>query len=117
LARLYALDGNLAAARRWLVDLPRTGPALVTEGYVLFKERRHAEAVVVLEAALARADLGGERQRAVLYLGKALHESKQDARAVPVLQALAAEGLGTTFEAAALHTLAHIRDPQHGHSH
>jgi len=33
------------------------------------------------------------------------------------LQALAAEGTGSTFEAAALHTLAHIKDPQLGHTH
>ncbi len=117
LARLYALDGNLAAARRWLVHGPRTGPALVSEGYVLFKERRHREAAAVLEQALAAGGLGDERQRAVLYLGKALHEDKQDARAKPLLAALAAEGTGSTFEAAARHTLAHIADPQHGHSH
>jgi hypothetical protein len=36
---------------------------------------------------------------------------------VPVLEALAAEGTGSTFEAVALHTLSHIRNPQHGHSH
>ena len=117
LARLYALDGNLAAARRWLVHGPRTGPALVTEGYVLFKERRHPDAVAAFERALARQDLGDDRQRALLYLGKALHEQKRDDRAVPVLEALAAEGTGSTFEAGALHTLSHIRNPQHGHSH
>ena len=96
---------------------PRTGPALVSEGYVLFKERRHREAAAVLEQALAAGGLGDERQRAVLYLGKALHEDQQDARAKPLLAALAAEGTGSTFEAAARHTLAHIADPQHGHSH
>jgi len=117
LARLYALDGNLAAARRWLVHGPRTGPALVSEGYLLFKERRHREAVAVLEQALAAGDLGDERQRAVLFLGKALHEDQQDQRAVPLLEALANEGTGSTFEAAARHTLQHLRDPQHGHSH
>ena len=117
LARLFALDGNLTAARRWLKDAPRTGPALVTEGYVLFKERKHPDAVAAFERALARQDLGDDRQRALLYLGKALHEQKRDDRAVPVLEALAAEGTGSTFEAGALHTLSHIRNPQHGHSH
>lgn len=117
LARLYALDGNLAAARRWLVHGPRTGPALVSEGYLLFKERRHREAIAVLEEALAAGELGDERQRAVLFLGKALHEDKQDQRALPLLEALANEGTGSTFEAAARHTLQHLRDPQHGHSH
>ena len=91
--------------------------AQVTEGYVLFKERRNAEAAVVLQTALDGNSLGDERQRALLFLGKALHEDKQDTRAVPILEALSAEGTGRTFEAAARHTLAHIRDPQHGHSH
>jgi hypothetical protein len=117
LARLYALDGNLAAARRWLTASPKTAAALVTEGYVLFKERRHADAVAAFERALRSDQLGVDRQRALLYLGKALHENKQDDKAVPILAALAAEGTGSTFEAAALHTLGHIRDPQHGHSH
>ncbi|MBL9076494.1 MAG: hypothetical protein JNL08_03255 [Planctomycetes bacterium] len=117
LARLYALDGNVQSARRWLGSAPRTPPALVTEGYVLFKERRHRDAIAVFEQALAAGDLGADRQRALLYLGKALHEDRQDARAVPLLEALAAEGTGSTFEAAAQHTLGHLRDPQHGHDH
>lgn len=117
LARLHALDGDVAAARRWLASAPRTAAALVTEGYVLFKERRHDEAIAVFERALRDTRVGADRQRAQLYLGKALHEAKQDARAVPILEALAAEGTGSTFEAAALHTLGHIRDPQHGHAH
>lgn len=116
LARTYALDGNLTAARRWLVHVPKTGPVLVTEGYVLFKERRHREAAMVLEQALA-TELGEDRQRAILYLGKALHEDRQNERARPLLESLAREGTGSTFEAAALHTLAHIADPQHGHTH
>jgi hypothetical protein len=117
LARLFALDGNLQDARRWLVQAPRTPQALVTEGYVLFKERRHAEAVATFERALAGGGLAEDRQRALLYLGKALHEDRQDARAVPLLEALAAEATGSVFEASAVHTLGHIRNPSHGHSH
>lgn len=117
LARLHALDGDVTTARRWLTDAPRTGPALVTEGYVLFKERKHLEAAAAFERALARKDVGDDRQRALLYLGKSLHEARLDARAVPLLEALAREGTGSTFEAGALHTLSHIRNPQDGHSH
>jgi hypothetical protein len=117
LARLFALDGNLVLARRWLQLAPKTPQAQVTEGYVLFKERRHKDAVQVLDAALATGQLGLERQRALLYLGKALHEDQQDERAKPLLEKLAAEGTGSTFEAAALHTLGHIANPQAGHSH
>ncbi len=117
LARLYALDGNVTAARRWLTHAPKTPAALVTEGYVLFKERQHKDAIVAFERALQSGQLGGDRQRALLYLGKALHEDKQDARAVPLLQALAKEGTGSTFEAGALHTLSHLKDAQHTHSH
>lgn len=117
LARLFALDGNVAAARQWLLGAPKTPAALVTEGYVLFKERKHAESIAVFEAALSTGQLAADRQRALLYLGKALHENKQDERAVPLLRALAAEGTGSTFEAAAVHTLGHIAEPQHGHAH
>jgi len=53
LARLYALDGNLTAARRWLKVSPKTPSGMLTEGYVLFKERRHGEAAKVLAAAVA----------------------------------------------------------------
>ena len=116
-ARLYALDGNVTAARRWLQAAPRTPAAMATEGYVLFKERRHTDAVRVFEAALATGKLGEERQRAELYLGKSLHEAKDDERAVPILERLANEGTGSTFEAAARHTLGHIYNPDHGHTH
>ncbi|MFO1078731.1 MAG: hypothetical protein U1E73_13485 [Planctomycetota bacterium] len=116
-ARLYAVDGNLVAARRWLATcLP--GPAVqVTEGYLLFRERRHGEAVAVLEKALAGRDLGEDRQRAQLFLGKALHEVRRDADAVRVLEGLAGEGTGSTFEGAALHTLGHIKNPEPDHTH
>lgn len=117
LARLYALDGDVVRARQWLAGAPKTPEAQATEGYVLFKERRHGEAVKVLDAALRTGKLGADRQRALLWLGKALHEDRQDERAVPLLEALAAEGTGSTFEAAALHALGHIRNPQHGHAH
>ncbi|MBK8100505.1 MAG: hypothetical protein IPK26_25705 [Planctomycetes bacterium] len=116
LARLHALDGNLLSARRWLQDSPKTAAAAVTEGYVLFKERRHAEAVVVLGKALDQ-QLGDERQRALLYYGKALHESGQDAAATQILGNLAAAGTGSTFEAAARHALQHMQSKDHGHSH
>jgi len=117
LAHLYALDGDLLSARRWLQAAPRTPDAIATEGYVLFKERRHAEAVEAFEQALATGKLGEERQRALLYLGKSLHEAKDDERAVPTLERLANEGTGSTFEAAARHTLGHIYNPDHGHTH
>lgn len=117
LARLYALDGNVTAARRWLAAAPQTPAARVTEGYVLFKERRHEEAVGAFEAALASGELGDDRQRALLYLGKSLHELQRDDRAVRVLEALSAEATGSTFEAAARHTLGHIANPDHGHTH
>lgn len=117
LARLYALDGNVTAARRWLKASPKTPSSMLTEGYVLFKERRHGEAAKVLAAAVATNRLGFERQHALLYLGKSLHEDKQDEQAIPLLEALAAETTGSTFEAAARHTLNHIYNPDDGHAH
>lgn len=112
LARLYALDGNVVAARRWLQAAPKTPPATLTEGYVLFKERRYPEAVKVLRAALATNRLGAERQHALLYLGKSLHQANDDEKAIPVLEKLAAEGTGSTWEAGARHTLNHIYNPE-----
>ena len=117
LARLYALDGDVSSARRWLRSAPRTPAAMATEGYVLFKERRHADAVRVFREALGTAALGDERQRAELYLGKSLHEDRRDDLAIPVLEKLAREGTGSIFEAAARHTLGHIYNPSHGHTH
>lgn len=115
LARLCAQDGDLTRARQWLATAPKTPAARVTEGYVLFKEKKPRDAATVLDAALRDGGLGDDRQRAALFLGKALHDAKDDARAVQVLEALAREGTGSTFEAAALHTLAHVRDGGHRH--
>ncbi|MBL8747719.1 MAG: tetratricopeptide repeat protein [Planctomycetes bacterium] len=115
LARLCAQDGDLTRARQWLATAPRTPAARVTEGYVLFKEKKARDAATVLDAALRDGGLGGDRQRAALFLGKALHDAKDDARAVQVLEALASEGTGSTFEAAARHTLSHVRDGGHRH--
>ncbi|MCA8976682.1 MAG: hypothetical protein KDC98_18315 [Planctomycetes bacterium] len=116
-ARLYALEGSLEKAWHWLRHVPRTPAAETTRGYLLYKERRHEEAAQVLEAALQVGELGDDRQRALLFLGKALHEARRDDRAGPLLRALANENTGSTFEAAALHTLAHIADPDDGHTH
>lgn len=116
-ARLYALDGNVTKARHWLRTAPDSPNAKVTEAYVLFKERKHKEAAERFEQALQTGRLGEDRQRAILYLGKALHEDGHDDLAVPLLEALAAEGSGSTFEAAAGHTLWHIRNPEPGHTH
>lgn len=116
LAHLFALDGNLTAARRWLKTAPKTPAANYIEGYVLFKERRYAEAVKALQSAIATKKLGADRQNALLYLGKSLHQDKRDEQAIPILEALAAEATGSTFEAAASHTLGHIYNPDHGHT-
>jgi uncharacterized protein HemY len=113
LAHLYALDGNVTAARRWLQAAPKTPAAKWIEGYVLFKEQRYPEAVKVLQAALATKQLGVDRQNAMLYLGKSLHQDKHDVQAIAILEALVAEGTGSTFEAAATHTLGHIYNPDH----
>lgn len=116
LARLYALEGRLDAARERLAACPPSPGAAVTLGYLLYKERRHAEAAAALARALV-GDLGPERLRARLFFGKALHESGRDAEAVPVLEALVSDAAGTTFAGAAEHTLSHIRNPDHGHTH
>jgi hypothetical protein len=116
LAHLFALDGNLTAARRWLKTAPVSPAAKYTEGYVLFKERSYEAAVKAFEEALATKKLGADRQNALLYLGKSLHQDKRDDQAIPILEALVAEATGSTFEAAATHTLGHIYNPDHGHA-
>jgi hypothetical protein len=117
LARLLALDGNVQRARQWQQLAPPSPQKQVTEGYLLFKERKHQESVQVLAAAVQKRDLGADRQRALLFLGKSLHEAGRDPEAKQVLANLAGEGTGSTFEGAALHALAHIQNPDHGHTH
>lgn len=117
LARLAALDGDLQQARVWLARAPAGPQTQVTAGYVLFKERRHDEAAATLRAALDAGVAGDEDLRARLFLGKALHECGREQDAVRELQALIAMAPGSTFAGAALHTLQHIRDPDHGHRH
>ena len=118
LARLFALDGRLTRARQWLRTAHRTPAAAVTEGYVLYKERRHREAAQVLEQVLRVGGLPvGEELRARLYHGKALHQTGAESEAKAVLRNLVAEAPGSTFAGAALHTLNHIENPDHGHAH
>ena len=118
LARLYALDGRLTQARQWLRTAHPTPAAAVTEGYVLYKERRHRESAELLGATLEQGGLSRDDElRAQLFYGKALHQAGADQRATQVLQALVARAPGTTYAGAALHTLDHIQNPNHGHSH
>ncbi len=117
LARLYALDGRLDQARTWLQLAPPSEAAEVTRGYVLFKERRHREAVEALAVPALDPSLGDDWLRARLYLGKALHECGWDADAATVLRRLSEEAPDTVFGAAALHSLTHLLDPADAHSH
>lgn len=117
LARLAVLSGQLEKARDYLAKAPDSAASACTEGYLRFKERRHAEAVLVLSAALARPDLGLDRQRTLLFLAKALHETGAEIEAMRVLDSLIAEGTGSTFEGAARHTRNHIQNPVQGHTH
>jgi hypothetical protein len=115
LALLHGQDGRLAEAR---VALHRAGSAPeagVADGYLCFKERRHAEAVARLEASLAQPLPPRERQRAMLFLGKALHECRRDAEARAVLTELATTAAGSTFAGAALHALSHFDAADHHH--
>ncbi|MCA8966786.1 MAG: hypothetical protein KDC48_18035, partial [Planctomycetes bacterium] len=117
LAHLCALDGDLQPARFWLARAAPSPATSVTQGYVLYKERRHGEAAQVLREAIGAGGLGADLPRAQLFLGKALHENLRDQEAVPVLEAVVRDWPDTTFAGAALHTLQHIRNPVHGHTH
>ena len=118
LARLFALDGRLTQARQWLRTAHPTPAATVTEGYVLYKERRHRESAELLGATIEQGGLSRDDElRAQLFYGKALHQAGADERATQILRALVAGAAGTTYAGAALHTLDHIQNPNHGHSH
>ena len=117
LARLYALDGHCVRARQWLRTALPSPQADVTLGYVEFKERQYRKAVETLASALRQPGLGEDALRARLYLGKALHECGRDHEAIRIFQALVQEVPGTTFGAAAQHSLTHLQDGNHGHTH
>ncbi|MEQ1631121.1 MAG: hypothetical protein ABL997_02030 [Planctomycetota bacterium] len=117
LARLFALDGMCQRARQWLRTAPPSPQADVTLGYVLFKERRYSESAAVLVGPAARRDLGDDGLRARLYLGKSLHECGRDQEARALFESLLGEAKGTTFGAAAAHSLTHLDDTNHGHTH
>lgn len=117
LARLFALDGRCERARQWLRAALPSAAADVTLGYVLFKERKHVEAATLLAGPARDPALGDEALRARLYLGKALHECGRDAEARVVLQSLAQDASDSIFGASALHSLTHLDDKDHGHTH
>lgn len=118
LARLFALDGDCIEAREWLRDAVITPPALVTFGYVLFKEGRHGHAARVLGDVVDRGELPpAEDRRARLYLGKSVHMAGDDPTATRVLEQLIVDAPGTIYAAAAQHTLNHLNDPQPDHRH
>ena len=117
LARLYALDGHCVRARQWLRTALPSPAAQVTLGYVEFKERQYRKAVETFAAVLQQPDLGEDALRARLYLGKALHECGRDDEAIRIFQALVQEAPGTTFGAGAQHSLTHLMDGNHGHTH
>ena len=117
LARLHALDGHVVRARQWLRTALPSPAADVTLGYVLFKERRYREAIAQLSRPADDATLGDDSLRARLYLGKSLHEAGDDVSARTVLTRLSQDAKGTTFGAAADHSLSHLDKKDHGHTH
>ena len=117
LARLHALDGHIVRARQWLRTALPSPAADVTLGYVLFKERRYLEAAQTLVGPARDATLGDDALRARLYLGKSLHESGDDVSARDILTRLSHDAKGTTFGAAADHSLSHLDKKDHGHTH
>lgn len=117
LALLLGQDGRLLDARAALAAVPAGPERDVVDGYICFKERRHAEAVAILERVPSSAVPARERWRAALYRGKALAACGRTEDALAVLQVLAEDARGTTFAGAAEHALTHILDPDHGHAH
>lgn len=117
LARLFALDGHVVRARQWLRTALPSPAADVTLGYVLFKERQYRKAAETLALALQRGGLDGDELRARLYLGKAWIDCGETEKATAILEQLLRDAPSTTFGAAAQHSLSHLKDGNHGHSH
>ena len=117
LARLYALDGHVVRARQWLRTSLPSPAADVTLGYVLFKERRYLEAAQMLANPAKDPSLGDDALRARLYLAKSMIQSGDKEAARAVLVPLSRDARGTTFGAAADHSLAHLDSGDHDHTH
>lgn len=117
LARLYALDGHVVRARQWLRTSLPSPAADVTLGYVLFKERRYLEAAQTLAKPAKDPSLGDDALRARLYLAKSLIQSGDKEAARAVLVPLSRDARGTTFGAAADHSIAHLDSGDHDHTH
>lgn len=117
LARLYALDGHVVRARQWLRTSLPSPAADVTLGYVLFKERRYREAAETLANPAQDPSLGDDALRARLYLAKSLIQSGDKEAARAVLVPLSRDARGSTFGAAADHSIAHLDSGDHDHTH
>lgn len=120
LARLAVQDGDVARAQQWLAvgdPLPQTErlqqQRALTAALVALARRAPREAL----AALARPPAPDEIAEHLLCLGRACHECGDKAGALRALTELQARFPATTYATAAAREVAHVLDPDHGHSH
>jgi hypothetical protein len=120
LARLAAQDGDVARAQQWLAvgdALPQTErlqqQRALTAALVALARRAPREAL----AALARSPAPDDVAEHLLCLGRACHECGDKAGALRTLAELQARFPATTYATAAAREVAHVLDPDHGHSH
>jgi tetratricopeptide (TPR) repeat protein len=123
LARALVLRGKNLEARAQLEAFRKAGldagrdRAGLTEGMILALERRHAEAVRVLDDALRSHPASEEADQMLLALGFVRHQLGEDARAIEMLESLLARFPSSPWAPEAKARIGHIRNPPPDHEH
>lgn len=124
LARLCVLRGDPVEARSHLDEYRRLDPAdrahrldraVLSEALVLSIERRESEARRLLEDSQSRAPICAEEDARLLALGRALHETGDDAGALDRLERLAREHSDSPLLFRAEGLIAHIHGSTPSH--
>lgn len=123
LARALVLRGKNLDARRHLEAFRASTPAAgldraaFTEGLILTLERKHAEAVRVLDQALAAHPASPEGDQILLSLGYVRHMAGEDAKAIGILESLPKRFPASPWVAEAKLRIEHIKNPPPDHEH
>jgi tetratricopeptide (TPR) repeat protein len=126
LARLAVVRGRNKEARGHLAEVRRLDPEgktgkadrlLLTEAIALGIERRHLEAVRLLEDGLKGHPASEEADYMRFVLGFVLHQLPDDKRALEVLEDLVRSFPASAWIKTAKEQIGHIKNPQPDHTH